>query len=59
MSISVLDDSAILVGSLLSCVAFIAVQNEHKAVPRGLSFSRSQFRSPVRMMNLFRVRAWV
>ena len=48
MSISVEDDLVTLVESLINCVAFTAVQNVRKASPRGLSMSRSQFRSPVK-----------
>ena len=57
MSINVEDDLVTLVGFLINCVAFAAVQNVRMASPLGLSTSRSQFRSPVSTIDLCRERA--
>ena len=48
-SISLGDCRVTLVGSFINCVAFIAVQKDRKAIPRGLSVNTSQFKSPVNM----------
>ena len=48
------DSRVTLVGSFANCVAFIAVQKDRKAIPRGLSFNNSQFKSQVYIMGLFK-----
>lgn len=42
------------VGLCISCVAFTIAQNDSSASPLGLFERRSQFKSPVSTMSLFR-----